>query len=182
MLFESKTITLKNGRTALLRAPHPEDAAEMAEYMKRTAGETHFLMRTPEECTVTAEQEAIYLQNIIDSPDNLMIVCEIDGRIAGNCQITFRNRVKSRHRASVAIALLKEFWGLGIGTAMFEEMIAAAYGRGGIMQLELEFIEGNDRARALYEKMGFRIVAELPNDTRLPDSTLLSLFFMVKTL
>lgn len=182
MLFEPKEITLKDGRSAILRAPRVEDAAEMIEYLKTTAGETDFLLRTPEECTMTPEQEAEFLRGILDSPSTCMIVCEIDGRIAGNCQIDFKTRVKSRHRGSVAIGLLKEFWGLGIGTAMFEEMIAMAYARGGILQLELEFIEGNTRARALYEKMGFRIVAVTPNDIRLEDGTLLSLYFMVKTL
>lgn len=182
MHFETKKITLKDGRTALLRSPCREDAAEMVAYMKTTAGETPFLMRTPEECTMTVEQEASFLQNVLDSPDTVMIVCEIGGRIAGNCQITFHNRVKSRHRGEVAIALCKEFWGLGIGTVMFEEMIAIAYARGGIMQLELGVIEGNTRAIALYEKMGFKIVAEVPNDTRLEDGTLLSLFYMVKML
>lgn len=182
MLYEPKQITLKDGRTAILRSPRAEDADEMIEYMKTTAGETPFLMRTPEECTATPEQEAAYLQGILNSEHNVMIVCEVDGRMAGNCQLSFYHRIKSRHRGSVAIALLKEFWGLGIGTAMFEEMFSIARNRGGILQLELEVIEGNTRAMALYEKMGFKTVAEHPNDTRLEDGTLLSLFFMVKTL
>lgn len=182
MQFEAKKITLKDGRNAILRPPRAEDADEMIQYMKTTAGETHFLIRTPEECTATTEQEAAYLQGILDSKHNLMIVCEVDGRIAGNCQISFKERIKSRHRGSVAIALLQEFWGLGIGTSMFEEMIAIARARDGVIQLELEVIEGNTRAIALYEKMGFRIVAEHPNDTRLQDGTLLSLFLMIKML
>lgn len=182
MHFETKEITLKNGKTAVLRSPRREDAAEMVEYMKTTAGETPFLRRTPEECTMSVEQEAAFLEGVLKSSNTVMIVCEIDGKIAGNCQITFHNRIKNRHRGEVAIALCKEFWGLGIGTAMFEEMIALAYARGGILQLELGVIEGNTRAIGLYEKMGFKIVAEVPNDTRLEDGTLLSLFYMVKTL
>ena len=181
MDYKDNIITLKDGRKALLRAPKAEDAAEMIAYLQKTSEETPFLLRDPSEPLISAEQEEKYLNGILASDNNLMIVCEIDGRIAGNCQISFNSRIKKRHRASVAIAILKEYWALGIGTAMFKEMIMAAKGRQ-IMQLELEFIEGNDRAKHLYEKMGFRIVSEKPNALRLNDGTILKEFFMIKEL
>jgi RimJ/RimL family protein N-acetyltransferase len=111
----------------------------------------------------------------------MMIVCEVDGRIAGNCSIIFNSRIKTRHRASVGIALLKDFWGLGIGTLMFEDMILLAKQRG-VMQIELEVVEGNERAMALYRKMGFEIAAEKPNAICLKDGTLLKEFIMIKML
>ncbi len=40
---------------------------------------------------------------------------------------------------------------------MFEEMIQITKKRDGVRQIELDFIEGNSKARKLYEKMGFRI-------------------------
>lgn len=65
--------------------------------------------------------------------------------------------------------------------AMFQEMISLAKDQG-IRQMELEFIEGNKRAQALYEKMDFPIVAEKPNAVLLKDGTLLKEYFMVKKL
>ena len=110
-----------------------------------------------------------------------MILCTVDGVLAGNCQITRMNRLKTRHRGSVAIALLKEYWSLGIGTALFREMIAIAEDWG-LKQLELEYIEGNDRARRLYEKMGFHTTGALPNAIRLADGTMLKEFQMVRNM
>ncbi len=78
----------------------------------------------------------------------------------------------------MAIGLTKEFWNLGIGTAMFEEMIAIARNREGVRHIDLEFIEGNSRARALYEKMGFRIIAVKPEAIMLRDGTLLNEYLM----
>ena len=179
MLFDAKTIMLKDGRTAILRAPEVSDAAEMIDYLRDTAGETPFLMRTPEEVTMSVEAEAAFLEKICASDNNVMIVCEVNGVIAGNCQIARKTHIKSRHRATVAIALRQAYWGLGIGSRMFEEMIDIARGWG-VMQLELEFIEGNTRGRALYEKYGFRIVGLRPNAIRLPDGTLLHEYIMVK--
>ena len=181
MLFEAKTITLKDGRKATLRGPEISDAEGLLDYMRVTAGETVFLMRTPEEVTMTLEAEEAYLERNRASASDLMIICEVDGVIAGNCQIRLNTGIKSRHRASVGIALRKAYWGLGIGSSMFEEMIAFARQRG-LMQIELEFVEGNSRARALYEKYGVRIVGMRPNATRLQDGTLLHEYIMIKEL
>lgn len=181
MIYESKTFRLKNGQEALFRSPTCEDAAEMVEYLKATAGETEFVIRYPEECSDTEASEAAFLQRINDSPIDLMIVCEIDGKIAGNCQLAFHGRIKTQHRAGVAIGILQEHWGKGIGTAMFEEMIRIAKARG-IHQLELEVIEGNERALGLYRKMGFETVAQRPDAIRLKDGTLLKEFLMIKKL
>ncbi len=49
-----------------------------------------------------------------------------------------------------------------------------------ILQIELEFIEGNTRARALYEKLGFRITGVKPNAIRLKDGTLLNEYSMIR--
>ena len=88
--------------------------------------------------------------------------------------------MKTRHRASVAIGLLKEYWNQGIGTRMFREMIRIAEENRDILQMELDFVEGNTRARALYEKMGFRITGVKPNAIRLKDGTLLNEYSMVR--
>lgn len=179
MIYPTRTMILKDGRKAVFRSPQKDDAVRMLEYLRTTAGETEFVIRYPEECNESEEQEAAFLQKTIDSPLNMMIVCEIDGVIAGNCQLMLHGRLKTKHRAGVAIALTREYWGLGIGTIMFEEMIRTAKAHG-IRQMELEVIEGNDRAIGLYRKMGFEIVAERPDAIRLRDGTLLKEFIMIK--
>lgn len=110
----------------------------------------------------------------------MAITCYIDDEIAGNCEINFRGGIKTSHRATVAVAILKEYWNLEIGSAMFAELIAAAEARPEIEIIELEFVEGNDRAKALYEKFGFRIVGERPNAFKLKNGRLLKEYFMQK--
>ena len=102
--------------------------------------------------------------------------------MVGNCSISFFKGLKTKHRAGIGIALLRDFWNQGIGTKMFEEMIRLAEDREDVMQLELEFVEGNERARHLYEKMGFRIVGIHPNAIRLKDGTMLNNYIMIKEL
>ncbi len=181
MKISTITFELKNGKSACLLNPEISDAEELLTYLKKSAGETEYVLRYPEECLMTLEQEERFIHNVVSSDFDLMAVCKVDGRIAGNCHLMMNNRIKTRHRASVAIALYKEFWNLGIGTRMFELMISIAREKG-ILQLELEYVEGNVRGEALYKKMGFETVSCKPNAIRLKDGTMLKEYFMVKML
>jgi len=49
MIFEEKKITLKDGRTAILKSPRVEDAEQLLNYIRKSCGETDFLTRYPEE-------------------------------------------------------------------------------------------------------------------------------------
>ena len=181
MVINDIEFKLKDGRSALLRSPKDEDVQGMLDYLYISAGETDFILRYPEECNkYTPESEKDFFDHTNESENDAMIVCLVDGKVAGNCQISWSNGIKTRHRASVAIALLSEYWNQGIGTRMFQEMIHIAENNSEILQIELDFIEGNSRARALYEKMGFRITGVRPNAIRLKDGTLLSEYSMIR--
>ena len=126
MLCSEKKFKLKDGRIAVLRSPKEEDAAELLALLKDVTRETDFLLRAPEECAMTEEQETDWVNNARSSPNTAVFLCEVDGEIAGDCEIVFLSRTKLRHRAVVGISLRKVYWNLGIGTAMFEEMIRLA--------------------------------------------------------
>ena len=181
MIIREFDFTLKDGRKALIRSPKEEDIQGMLDYLYQSAKETDFLLRYPEECgRYTAEGEKELFERINSSQTEAMLVCIVEGKVAGNCQITWNNRIKTRHRASVAIALLKDYWNQGIGTRLFEELIRIAEDHENILQLELDFIEGNSRARALYEKMGFRITGIGVNAVRLKNGKLLNEYHMIR--
>lgn len=181
MIFEEKKIILKNGKTAILKSPCVEDAEKMLHYIQKACGETEFLLRYPEEWDISIEKEEAWVKRLLAASDTLAITCYVDGEVAGNCEITFRGGMKIAHRATIAIAILKDFWNLGIGSAMFEELIAAAKSRGTEI-MELEFVEGNDRAKHLYEKCGFHVVCEKPYAFKLKDGTYRKEFYMQKYL
>ena len=181
MIFEEKKIILKNGITAILKSPCIEDAEKMLSYVRKASGETDYLLRYPEEWNISVEQEEAWVNGLCSSPDTLGITCYIDGEVAGNCRINFNSGMKTAHRATIGIAILKDYWNLGIGSAMFEELIAVAREKG-IEIMELEFIEGNERAKHLYEKFGFRVVSEKPNAIKRKDGTYLKEYYMQKYL
>lgn len=179
MNYTGKEITLKTGETAIFRAPTTEDASAMLDYLRTVVAETEFLLRAPEDPLPDLESEKRFLQNTAAGEGNVMIVCEMDGIIVGNCSMNRDRHQKDRHRASIGIALRKAYWNRGIGTAMFRELTKIAE-QWGLEQMELAFIEGNDRGRALYEKMGFQIYAEHPNAIHLPDGRVLKEYEMLR--
>lgn len=180
MIFAPKEIILKNGKKAILRNLTPVDAQEILLFHKQTAGETDFMMRYPEEREeMDVEREQENLKTKQDSKDDLYLGCEIEGKIAGVCGLDRGCHIKNRHRGSVGISILKEYWNLGIGTFLFEEIINAGKEMG-LYQLELGVFEGNERGMALYQKMGFSKVAELPDAARLKDGTMLKEYTMIK--
>ncbi|MBO4220509.1 MAG: GNAT family N-acetyltransferase [Clostridia bacterium] len=181
MIIKEIDFKLKDGRKALIRCPKDEDIPGMLDYLRISAGETEFLLRYPEECgKYTAEGERTLFRRVNSSANEAMLVCLVDGVIAGNCQISWSEGLKTRHRASVAVAVLREYWGLGIGARLFQELINIAEKNERILQIELDFIEGNNRARAMYEKLGFRITGVKPDAIRLKDGTLLNEYSMIK--
>ena len=181
MIIQEFEFTLKDGRKALIRSPKDEDIQGVLDYLYISAGETEFILRYPEECgKYTPEGEKALFDRINASENEAMLVCLVEGKVAGNCQIGWKTGIKTRHRAAVAIALLREYWNQGIGTRLFQEMIRIAEANENILQMELEFVEGNTRARALYEKMGFRITGLTPNAIRLRDGTLLNEYAMIR--
>ena len=181
MIIDEVRFKLRDGREALLRSPKEEEVESTLEYLVVSAGETDFILRYPEECgKYTPEGEKKLFEQKNESSKEAMIMCVVDGKVVGNCEISFFKGMKTKHRASIGIALISEFWNKGIGTKMFEEMIRLAENREDVLQIELEFVEGNARTRHLYEKMGFRITGVRPNAIRLKDGTLLNEYMMIK--
>lgn len=155
MRFSERTVTLKDGRTCLLCPTYPEYAADMVEYLKVTAEETPFLLRNPDEVNYTLEKEKEILGNLLESEYSVMMVAVVDGKVAGNCSLSgMGDKRRILHRCSLAIALKKAFWNLGIGTAMIQYLEELAI-QIGYEQIELEVVDGNDTAKHLYEKCGF---------------------------
>jgi hypothetical protein len=62
MIFTEKEVILQDGRICVLRSPEPEDARDLLAYLKQTSAETPFMIRYPEEITLSVEAEQIILK------------------------------------------------------------------------------------------------------------------------
>ena len=182
MRFQEREITLKDGRKCILRPNGPDLAEPMLDYLKKTAGETEFLLRYPDEVNYTLEGEVDILGRLLEDPYQIMMAPIVDGKVAGNGAIFgIGDKRKIRHRCSLAIALYEEFWGLGIGTAMIDYMSELA-GQIGWKQLDLEVVAENEQAIALYKKCGFIETGRRHNALKFDDGSFHDEILMYKDL
>ena len=87
MRFKETSYTDKNGDRFILRNAELSDAADLIRYLKVTTGETPYLIREPEEISLTEEQEKKFIQSNIDAERGLMLVAIVDGKHVGNCSL-----------------------------------------------------------------------------------------------
>lgn len=182
MRFAEREIVLKDGRKCILKPTSPEYSQELIDYMKKTPEETPFLLRYPDEVNFTLEGEQEILGRLLEDPYSIMMLPVVDGKVAGNGSINgIGNKRKITHRCSLAIALYKEYWGLGIGKAMIEYMSELAK-EIGWEQLDLEVVAENAQAIALYKKCGFIETGRRHNALRFDDGTYHDEILMYKDL
>ena len=127
MNYLAEQLKLRDGNACTIRSVEPDDAPLMLQYMKIMLGETPFLMRTPEELDYTPEEEAHILTNRKDDPRSLMLVAELDGQIIASADIcSHGHNSRTLHRGELGIAVRKDYWHQGIGSALMERLITFA--------------------------------------------------------
>lgn len=175
MIYKAQEFTLKNGLKVTLKSPEVSDAQKLLNFIVSVASITDYILSTPKDFEgflkdITKEEK--YIDSYKENKDYLICVYH-DGEIIGDCSLAFHRHEKDAHRATVGIAVGKEYWGLGIGSLLFEEMIKLAKNEPGIEQIELSVIANNERAKRLYTKKGFVKVGDIPHQLKLKDGSYL---------
>lgn len=175
----NKTITLKNGKKAVIRNGEFSDGAAVYENFNQTHAETDYMLSYPDENSFNAEQEADFLKEKTDSDNEIEIVAVVDGEIVGSAGIeAIGAKYKVRHRADLGIGISKDYWGLGLGKALMNACIECAK-EAGYTQLELNVVAENERAIALYKTFGFKEFGRNPRGFNSRESGYQELVYML---
>lgn len=146
----------------LIREANIEDAENVIEYIKIVSDETDFLISDSSERNFTVRKEKEFLQNMQNSILEKMFLCEIENKIIGICSIEGVNKIRIKHRADLAITVLKNYWGNKIGEKLIDYAIDYCKSNF-IKKIELTVRIDNERALKLYKKFGFEIEGEIKN-------------------
>lgn len=177
-----KEYTLNNGKTLAVRTLVPHDAKRMIDLITTADTQTRFLSREPGEFGYTEEAERELIAQRDADENVLWIVGEIDGKLVANCEARrLSGRARFRHRASMGIVVLRDYWRLGIGKILIQELIRWC-GERGFEQLELDVVANNAAAIALYQSVGFEICGTKKNALKYPDGTYCDEHYMIKPL
>lgn len=166
-------ITLRDGRTLLVRPPTPDDAEMVHAYKHAIVRDAPFIGFIPseikDEASVRARLEELASRPVIH---NEVVIDEHLGIMAGDCFAIPGTRWKESHVAMVGMGMLAVYQGQGLGRTLMERCIEWARAEPKVSKLQLSLFATNTAARRLYESLGFEHEGVRPRAFRQPDGSL----------
>lgn len=136
----------------LIRPSEPGDARGLAE-LRRMRGVFETTLGLPS--SRVSDSEA-FLDNMGDEDHHFVAVAG-DGTIIGAVGLMVRANPRTRHVGSVGIFVHTDWQNMGVGTALLNTVLDLADNWLMLIRVELEVFAGNERARHVYEKLGFEL-------------------------
>ncbi|MBO8157166.1 MAG: GNAT family N-acetyltransferase [Bacillaceae bacterium] len=152
----------------VIRSAQEEDANNLSEVRLQIDGETENLDREQGEGYIDEIGFKQLIKDDTNSSNNLFLVAEVNGRIAGFSRCEGTQLKRMAHKVEFGVCVLKEFWGYGIGKNLLKESIDWADSTG-IKKITLNVLETNEKAIMLYKKYGFEVEGILKKDKLLSD-------------
>jgi RimJ/RimL family protein N-acetyltransferase len=160
--MSKKKIMLKDGTVLTLELLNgEEDPQEFSAFINSFLRDGSYLLVDK---PVTLNEEKQWLRTQLQAQrkgEQLYVKAFVDGRLVGDC---FAKPGFGRNRGNVdlGIAVVKEWRGKGIGHVLLEELIERSEQKWHPHNIYLHVVSANARAHRLYESLGFRVVATLP--------------------
>ena len=141
----------------LIRPAQPADAPAVIAVINAVCAEDIYLLS--DRFVATPQWEAVLYRPVEApgcqaTPRSLLLLPLVDGQVVGWCRAFEGAFPKTRHVADVGIGLLAAYRGQGIGTRLLEQVIVWA-AQQGFRKLTADCFSTNQRARALFRKLGF---------------------------
>lgn len=140
-----------------IRQVKPTDAAALLTLLKQLNQETPFLLVESSSLQLSVTEEAQQLRLLLATDNNQLFVAEFDGQLVGFIRVTASQMPEIAHIGEVGVAVLRAFWGQGLGTVLLRNILTWAQQNSLIRRLELTVQERNQRAYHLYRSLGFKV-------------------------
>ncbi len=164
--MERFPFTTKDGRPGAVRGAKPGDAkACLAVVWEATNERPRTLMTSPEEFW-TPRQWRKHRRGW--EADGVWLVAEVDGKVCASLGAERGKRPRERHVAEFGITVGGAYRGIGVGRAMLETLEVWAREQG-VERIQLRVFDTNERARALYERLGYESEGAEKSAVKFPD-------------
>lgn len=153
--IKQQAFSLKDGERGTIRSATEADAAALLAYARANLREGVGSVTTPEEFTLTVDDERGFLATHAENPGWLALLAEVHGQVVGF--LNFRNNARARlaHNGMLGISVAPEFRGRGVGEALLRALLEWARDNPLIEKVSLAVFADNAPAIALYRKLGF---------------------------
>ena len=148
--MREEELTLRDGRTVLLRPSRMEDAESTMRNVNRVGREEVYIMV---EEVADVKEERRWL-GAFDGERSVLFVAVAEGEVIGTADCHAGLFPKDRHVGGIGIAIQDGWREGGLGRRMMERVLEWMRARG-FAKAELAVFATNHRARRLYESLGF---------------------------
>ena len=155
--IEPIKFNLKNSKSVTIRTPIEADAEQILIVSKAVIGEEIFQLTSSEEFNLTVADEVKWINSHIEKTNAIILVAEVDDQVIGLLDFSSGHRKRIAHTGEFGMSVLKEYRGLGVGTALLTSLIDWARKHDKIEKINLMVHSTNTAAIAAYKKMGFAV-------------------------
>lgn len=145
---------LKNGITLQVREAQVKDAGNHSFFLKKIGSQTDNMTFGNE--VFPLEEVVNHIHEINKSSTSLMVLAFHEEKIVGCLTFNGNKRPRIEHTGFFGLSVLKEYWGLKMGSLFLELLINWAKESKVIRKINLKVREDNSRAIILYEKFDFK--------------------------
>ena len=146
---------LKNKTELVISLAVREDAAEVIEYLNAVGGESDYLLFGENEFQMNVNDEERFIEKTNASETSALFVGRVHQKIVSIGSLQAPARARIAHQSELALSVKKEYWNIGIGSAMMRTLIDYAVHTNITEIIHLRVRSDNTAAIKLYKKMGF---------------------------
>lgn len=178
--FLEKKFFSKSGAGITVRSANVNDASAILSLAKSVMEEEIYQLTSAAEFKMTIEAEENWIRNHFDNPNHLILVAVLGGEIIGMLDFSNGHRQRIAHTGEFGMSVAKDFRGQGIGSLLLSALFEWATNNKTIEKINLSVHSNNERAIALYKKMGFEIEGVRKKDLKYKDGQYIDTVVMGK--
>lgn len=179
----STSLPLSDGRIAVIRAPVPEDAAELVALNRATALDYGNLIPEPEEVLTDVDAQRSILEDALEARGSgFQLAAFVGEEAAGSVTLFSVGLAKLSHVVELGMAVRPGFKGIGLGRALLGAGLSGAASRTALSKVVLRVLANNEPALRLYKSAGFEEEGRQVNQVRFRDGSFRDVIWMARFL
>ncbi|MFH2058746.1 MAG: GNAT family protein [Pseudomonadota bacterium] len=155
LILYKKEIMLRDGRELIVKEAEEIEAIELIKYVSVIRRESKFLAIDTSGYKINILDVKKYIKACRESDMQALLIGWVQNEIVGHLALRSCIWQRMRHTGEVIISVSKKNWGIGIGPLILDALLDWAQKTKVIKKVKLRVQSDNDRAIAVYNKLGF---------------------------
>lgn len=155
--YKSQQFKSKSSVQVTVRSATRQDAAAILDLSSSVIGEEVYQLTSSSEFKMTIEVEEEWIESHLQNPNHIILLAEMNSKIVGMLDFSNGHRLRIAHTGEFGMSVDKNLRNQGLGSLLLKVLIEWANKNETIEKIGLSVHNNNERAIALYKKMGFEV-------------------------